>query len=82
MGTYYRGQIECFEPDNTDSEIYISTAYAPVSMEEIMEACINQWGTFDLSKIKIEAEYIHTDCIGYDRYDPGDYTKYLKITRI
>lgn len=27
-------------------------------------------------------KYIHTNCLYYDQYDPGDYTNYLKITRI
>lgn len=32
--------------------------------------------------INISTEYIHTSCLGYDEYDPSDYSNYLCISRV
>ena len=88
MGTFYRdggigGKIECFTPDDGPDHFYFATGWmeGQVTLDDILETAKVKWGEdVDLSKIDIQAEHIHTNCIGYDRYDPGDYTNYLKIS--
>ena len=81
MGYYKRGNIECFEPDDTDTEMWIygSIGY---SISEIIKKAKEKWPDVSLDDIEITSEYIHTDCLTYDLYDPGDWTHYLKIERI
>lgn len=82
MGTYYNGSIENFSPDNTPDTLYIDSCNTP-TMGEIMQAINKHFGgNANLNNFSIEAEYIHTHCIGYNRYDPGDYTNYIVIRRI
>jgi len=79
MGHYKDSRgIDSFEPDDTDEEFYIANS---ATLSDIMDRAKVKWpdGWADLD---IESEYINTDCLYYDRYDPGDYTRYLKITRI
>lgn len=79
------GQITDFWPDDTDVEFYVAHG---ASMDEIMERCREKWPDpsaplgFNPSSIRIDSEFIHTDCLGYDLMDWGDYTKFLKITKI
>lgn len=84
MGTYYRStntghKIECFTPDDTDTEMYINT-FVSVDMEDVNNRIKEKWPDAKLSDINIAAEYIHTDCLGYDLYDSSDYTNYIVIT--
>ncbi len=81
MGEYKdRSGIRCFSPDDTDTEFYINCDYESQSLLSILEVARKKWGyDLDINAIKIEAEYIHTHCLGYDSYDPGDYTRYLRI---
>jgi hypothetical protein len=40
-----------------------------------------KWGeNIGLEDITIAAEYIHTDCLGYDGFDRSDWDNYLVIT--
>jgi len=76
--TENNGQIRNFWPDDTDKEFYILESE---SLNEIMEKILDRWPDVSMSEIEISAEYIHTHCLGYDRYDSMDYTKFLKISR-
>lgn len=85
MGEYTRtpfgssGKIRCFKPDDTADSFYLDGALE-WTLQEIFDKAKDKWGdTVDINKITIWPEYIHTDCIGYDKYDPGDYTNYLRI---
>jgi hypothetical protein len=83
MGYYKNSRgIESFEPDETETEFYISEWTGSINIAEILEKCKEKWNIDDPSKIRIHPEYIHTDCIGYDLYDSRDYTKYLRIELI
>lgn len=71
--------ITTFWPDDTDVEFYMAEG---ASLEEILTLCREKWGDQCLlaGNIRIDSEFIHTDCLGYDLMDFGDYTKFLKIT--
>lgn len=75
--THSLGSYNNFNPDNTDTEIYISSE---TGLSEILEMCKEKWGEINFCDITISAEHIHTQCLGYDRYDSSDYTDFIKIT--
>lgn len=78
------GETRHFWPDDTDKEFYISNS---ATMEEIFERCREKWPDascplgFSIGNIRIEAQFLHTDCLGYDSMDWGDYTHFLCITK-
>ena len=78
MGRYTRPgtQITDFRPDDTDTEMYIPSAFG-TSLSELLERAKVKWPTATLDNIEITSEKIHTECLGYDRYDAGDYTDYI-----
>ncbi|USV41096.1 hypothetical protein [Xanthomonas phage BUDD] len=73
--------IRTFEPDNTKDVLYIDTTFSSVTMKELMEKIREHFGNDSIENFDIESNYIHTDCLGYDAYDPSDYSSYLVITR-
>ena len=70
-----------FWPENTNTTMYIAM-YGEVDFEEILDSAKDHFKnpqlTFD--EITLSVDYIHTQCVGYDLYDPSDYTKFLVIT--
>lgn len=75
--------ISCFRPDDTETEFYLDSNYTKVNLGDILELAYEKWGeSIDINDINIAAEYIHTECLGYDLYDAGDYTRYLRIEYI
>ncbi len=83
MGEYRDSQnIRCFTPDNTDDCLYIDATWHSDLAEIIDKA--ESYFKRDLSPadIKIQAEWIHTRCLGYDLYDPSDYTAYIVISLV
>lgn len=81
MGYYTRnGGIRCFDPDDTDTEMYLLPNN--LSLEDIIEKTNEKWPGAKFSDIEITSKKIHTDCLGYDLYDPSDWTDYLIITYI
>lgn len=84
MGYFKRnGGIECFTPDDTETEMWIDGSVG-YSFTEIRSKIIEKWPNVSLDDydIRVTAEYIHTDCLTYDLYDSGDWTKYIKIELI
>jgi hypothetical protein len=75
------GSITEFWPDDTDTMIYIA-ADSYTSLAALRQRIEDKWPGSSEGRIVISSEYIHTDCIGYDRYDPGDYTKFITIEKI
>ena len=75
------GDIRTFWPDDTDTEMYIDTSSTPV-MADILQKIYEKWPDASLINITMEAREIHTDCLGYDMYDPTDYTNFFIITRL
>lgn len=76
------GEIRNYEPDDDEDTLYIlSDSFWATSLEEIIERARVKWGSATkIEDLYIKAEYIHTRCLGYDRYDPSDYDCYLVIT--
>jgi hypothetical protein len=83
MGYYTRPaslghKISCFEPDNTAKEFWIERS---ANILDAIRQAIEHFGPECRAEhLSIGAEFIHTDCLGYDLYDRGDYTNYLLIT--
>lgn len=71
------GSIRTFTPDDGPRIFYI--AYT-AKLGQILELAQIKWPGITPAQIDIEPKYIHTDCLGYDRYDSSDYTNYLAIT--
>jgi hypothetical protein len=72
--------IRTFWPDDTDTEMYIDAGHEN-TLAELIEKINDKWPGASMSNITMSAEHIHTDCLGYDLYDPGDYTMFIVITR-
>jgi hypothetical protein len=74
-------RIPTFKPDNTDDTLYIEADWMTVRLDDLLVRVKEYFGEdVNLENITISAEHIHTDCLGYDRYDRGDYTNYIVIT--
>lgn len=82
MGHYTRnGTIRCYTPDDTDTSFYVSSDDY-LTMEDILLKAREKWGTeTELGALRVTAEHIHTDCLGYDQYDPSDYTNYIVVEK-
>ena len=81
MGRYTDSRgITNFEPDN-DAETFHFRMCGECDIFEIMDAASRHFNNPNLSieHVTFSAEYIHTDCIGYDLYDPSDYTIFMVI---
>jgi len=72
--------IRSFTPDDTETELYIPANYSGPSLRDLISRCKEKFPNASFDDIEISAEHIHTDCLGYDRYDPGDYTNYIVAT--
>jgi len=79
-GTRNNGQIQTFWPDDTDTEMYIDASIG-MSLEEIKAKIDEKWPGASASNLVFTSRSIHTDCLGYDLYDPTDYTDFIIITR-
>lgn len=66
-----------FWPEDAATEFY---CYDSEDLESILERAQEKWPGIGPGALRISAEYIHTHCIGYDRYDPGDYSNFLRIS--
>lgn len=81
MGRYTENGIDKFSPDDTDTEFYLDVSYRSYGFLEIIEEINKRWPGVAPSDLSIDAKYIHTNCLGYDSYDPSDYTPYIVVTR-
>lgn len=74
------GNNEGYWPEDTDTVKYIRDGEY-LSLSDLIDMAKEKWGSnIDLSKININSEYIHTDCLTYDEYDPCDYTLFVVMT--
>lgn len=71
--------IRAFWPDDTDTELYIHAEGQ--TLQDLLDAAQEKWPGTKLEDISIAAEHIHTDCLGYDSYDPIDWTNFFLLTR-
>lgn len=81
MGLYKDSRgVNCFSPDNTDTSFYV--AYS-ASVADILAQAQKKWGDdLSLDDLFIHSENVHTNALGYDLYDPSDYTEYLCIVYV
>jgi len=70
---------DSFWPKDTDTEMFLS---ADLTLQDIIDKVSHKWPGVSNDNITLSSEYIHTSCLTYDRYDPGDYTEFLHITKI
>lgn len=75
------GKIQTFWPDDTDEVMHIQSGYG-ARLQELLEKAQEKWPGISLDQIEISAEHIHTDCLGYDRYDAGDYSDFIILRKI
>jgi hypothetical protein len=73
------GVIHRFWPDDDENTIYIAGSE---SLVEILRRAQEKWPDGTQDQISIEADYIHTDCLYYDLYDSGDWTRFLIVRRL
>ncbi|MNK10018.1 hypothetical protein D3C87_280290 [compost metagenome] len=73
------GKIKTFWPDDDADTMYVGYA---TTLAEISQKAKEKWGDdVSLEDLEISADHIHTDCIGYDRYDSDDYTNFIVIAK-
>ena len=71
-----------YTPEDDENTIYIPSYFGSDTLSDILSEVSKKWGEgVSLDDITIRADYIHTECITYDCYDPGDWTNYLVIER-
>ena len=71
-----------YTPENDKNTLYINSNYISIGFEELQQCIENHFGAeINMADLSIEAEYIHTECLGYDLYDPSDYTRFLVIRK-
>lgn len=76
------GSIRTYWPDDTATLMYIQ-ASSGATLDELIEKARQKWGAeTKLEDLRIGAEHIHTDCLGYDRYDSGDHTDFITIEKL
>ncbi len=68
-------------PKDDENTIYLPSI-EEFSLGAILEIAKQKWPAADLNDIKIESEYRHVECLGYDLYDSQDYQNYIVITKI
>lgn len=74
------GIIRTFWPDDTDKTMFIQEN-TPLTLADLLQDIYEKWPGTSLENITISSENIHTDCLGYDLYDAGDYTDFILITK-
>lgn len=76
------GNIQTFTPDDDANTLYIAADWDSIGLDYLMNRIHDHFGEdANLENFSIASEHIHTDCLGYNRYDRGDYTNYIVITR-
>lgn len=77
----YSADGNTFWPEDDENTIYLERSRW-ITLSDIIYIVQSKWGnSVELDSISINAENIHTDCLGYDLHDPGDYTNFIVITK-
>lgn len=69
--------IENYTPVDTDDTLYL---LENTTLSVMLDAIKEKWGDVDFDNIRVDPQYIHTRCLGYDLYDASDFDNYLVIT--
>ena len=73
-------RIRDYWPDDTETCFHLVSSCSN-SLQDIIDRAKDKWGEdIDLDNISITSEKIHTHCLGYDQYDPSDYTDFIIVT--
>lgn len=64
-----------FWPDDTHDTLHLTEA----NLETVLERAAEAWPGILPREIAISSEHIQTKCLGYDLYDPSDYTDFILI---
>lgn len=81
-GGRFGNKIQTFWPDDTDTKMYINGGLmSSTNLQELLEKAQEKWPGISLDQIEISAEHIQTDCLGYDLYDPNDYTQFIVLRK-
>lgn len=73
--------IRTFWPDDDENTMYLDATQI-WSLSDIHAKIEEKWPGASSENLRISSEKIHTDCLGYDLYDSGDYTDFIVITRL
>lgn len=79
MGYTYRnnGQIQDFWPDNTPTKMYFSGSS---NLSCVLNDAKDHFGeNFNLAKISISSEHIHTYARTFDLFDIADWTTFIVL---
>lgn len=80
MGYGTRGkEIRTFWPDDTETKLHLNSEEFR-SLADLLEKVNQKWPGVPSERIEISSQKIHTDCLGYDLYDSGDYTDFIILT--
>ena len=71
---------DTFTPEDTEDTMYMCAHHRSIDFSEIWEKAREKWPRIQFDELSIEADYIHTRCIGYDLFDGADWDNYLIIT--
>ncbi len=77
-------RIRDFQPDNTDTELYIDVSTmgeGPIAISALLNKIREKWPDANLDDLTITAQHIHTRCLTYDLHDGRDYDDFLLIER-
>lgn len=50
-----------------------------LGFNDIWEMAQERWPGITAKELRLEAEHIQTHCLGFDQYDPSDYTNFVVI---
>ena len=80
----YSNNGDTFKPDDDENTIYLNSS-SWTTLADIIYIVQSKWPELSdldsLESINISAENIHTDCLGFDLHDSGDYTNFIVITK-
>lgn len=75
-------EITDFWPDDGPDHFWLMSD-SQNNIAAIIEMARERWGQdINLNDILIESRRIHTECIYYDLHDPGDWTDFIRISRV
>lgn len=66
-------------PVDTEKDMWIDASLS-LSLSDILEKAKEKWPDISLDDISIESVNHHQYCVGYDRYDSGDYVQYIYLS--